>query len=178
MTALQPRAPARRSCLAGGSWRVEGLRGRAEGAGSSPGRQERIGSGGGLRSQQWPRAFPSLSILPWLPPSQSGSEWRAHGKARAFYTALPLPPSRFPPSLLPCARPALPSPLAALPAQAFAHIYFANFQAHPASWTPVPPGWILPIVSWRLKLNKQTFLADTPLPPPGLCPPPRGPTNK
>lgn len=36
MTALQPPAPARRSCRAGGSGRVEGLWGRAEGAEFGP----------------------------------------------------------------------------------------------------------------------------------------------
>lgn len=48
MTALQPRAPARRSCLAGGLGRVEGLPGRAEGAESWPRMRERTGSGSRL----------------------------------------------------------------------------------------------------------------------------------
>lgn len=52
MTALKPRAPARRSCLAGDSRPVEGLEGRAEGARSSPRMHERAGSGAWLSSPQ------------------------------------------------------------------------------------------------------------------------------
>lgn len=56
MTALKPRAPARRSCLAGDSRPVEGLEGRAEGARSSPRMHERAESGAGLSSPQRRRA--------------------------------------------------------------------------------------------------------------------------
>lgn len=110
MTALQPRAPARRSCLAGGSWRVEGLR-------LSRGRGVLASDAGANWVRRWaqfpavaPRTFPCLWVLLWLPPSRDGSEWRALCAAEAFYSTLPPPPTGFPLSLLPCARPALPSP--------------------------------------------------------------------
>lgn len=136
MTALQPRAPALRSCLAGGSWRVEGL-------GSSRGCRVLASDAGAYWLRRWAqfpavaqRSFPSLWILLWLPLSRNGSEWRALCAAEAFYTALPPPPTRFPLFLLPCARPARLSPRAEPSVQAFALIYFANFQCHLAPSAP------------------------------------------
>ena len=137
MTALKPRAPARRSCLAGDSRPVEGLEGRAEGARSSPRMHERAESGAGLSSPQRRRAScPDL-----------------------LYSASTASP-RVPPCLLPCARPVLFSPRAEPSAWAFPN--FPNFQAHLASWIPMSRRWSLSILPWGLKLNKQTFLYDTP----------------
>lgn len=89
-----------------------------------------------------PCSCSSLRILLWLPPSRSGSEWRALRTAGAFYTALPPPPTRFPSSLLPCARPALPSPPAEPSVQAFTFTPLAHFQCHLASSAPDNrPSW-------------------------------------
>lgn len=156
MTALQPRAPARRSCLAGvaGEWR--GL-GQAEGAGSSPPMmQEQTGSlGGGLRSLQWHRAFLSLRVLPWLQPSRSGSEWLALRTPGAFYT--PPPPASRRVSSSP-RRLGTPSP------------FLSRTRRSPPSWhsrtsisqssKPIShPGPLRAPLVTDIKINKQTFLA-------------------
>lgn len=128
MTALQPRAPARGSCLSSFCKRMEELGDRAEGARSSLRRPWRTGFVCGLRSLQWHLTFPFQLALLRFSPSLRGSEWRALSKSGAFYIGFPPPPavSSLPP---PLRQPSSSLPVSPTQVWAFAHIRFTNCQA-------------------------------------------------
>lgn len=151
MTALKPRAPARRSCLAGDSRPVEGLEGRAEGARSWM--HERAGSGAGLSSPRQRRAHPAFC---------KRLRWRAPGLAGGLLysaSAASLPGPSLPP---PLCRPVL-SSLRAEPSA------WKRSQISPISSAPRILGSSVPMVESRslsrTEINQTNLSPTRPLPP-------------
>lgn len=145
-TAAVPGPPPHDRSVASGS-RVplmpcRGWLARERGLGSGKGREflasdaEATGSDGGLRSPSGTaRLAPSGSCCSSSPPEVARSGGPSVGLG-PFIRSFPPPSSRFPPPLLPWARPALPTPLAKSSVLAFPHKHFANFQALLSSSAP------------------------------------------
>ena len=96
-------------------------------------------------------------ILPGRPPSPRGSEWRAPGLARAFYTPPPPPPLGSLLASSPVPAPSFPPRERNLQPRRSQISLISKRTSHPGF--QCPGRWSLPVLPWGLKLNKQTNLS-------------------